>query len=493
MSSLLERISELSAPRVLVIGDVMLDELVFGDAERLSPDAPVPVLEIRSREWRPGGAANVARCLVTMDCSVACLGAVGDDDAGWRLRELLEGDGIDVADLQVCPGRPTTVKRSLVGLAQHRHPQKMFRLDEETRMPLPSEEADALLAALAARLATTDVVCIEDYDKGVLDETTCRRVIEQCRDAGVAVLVDPAGRDDYARYAGATAITPNRSEGERAVARRLDETNLVKEGKSLAEELRAALDLEVAIVTLDRHGAVLAQRDSDPLHVPTRARSVYDVTGAGDVVLAAIATGCGGGLSWTECVELANVAAGLEVEVFGATAISLAQVQRALLGAGDDKVRDAEALSIELEVHRQAGRTIVLTNGCFDVIHAGHVAYLREAASLGDVLIVGVNGDDEVRRLKGDDRPIYPLAQRLEILSELRCVDLLVSFTEPTAEQLVRSVQPDLYVKGGDYARGDITEAAVLEELGIEVRVLELRPGLGSSSVIERLRGRGEG
>ena len=491
MSSLLQQVLKIQSPRILVIGDFMLDEIVSGDAERLSPDAPVPVLEVRSVQSRAGGAGNVARCLVAMGASVECLGVIGNDAEGNVLSQLLQSEGIGVEHLLVAEDRPTTVKRSIVGLAQHRHPQKMFRIDHESRKPLLPEQYDALIESLNASLQQCDIICMEDYGKGVLNSAMCKRVIEHCKDVGIEVLVDPAGIEDYSKYTGATAITPNRTEAEKATGTRLSDADPVEGASGLAEQLCESLQLHVAILTLDKHGAVLQEKGKAAVHVKTRARSVYDVTGAGDIVLAAIAVGRGGGLSWNECVEFANVAAGLEVEVFGATPIPMPQIHKELLsmqtGLGS-KIRCATDLKIELAAAKEIGHTVVLTNGCFDVIHAGHVSYLREAAKLGDVLVVGVNVDAQVKEQKGEGRPMYALEERMEILAELQCVTFVVSFEEPTAQELIRCVHPDLYVKGGDYSPDEINEYALLQELGVELQVLSERPGRSSTKVIKELK-----
>jgi D-beta-D-heptose 7-phosphate kinase/D-beta-D-heptose 1-phosphate adenosyltransferase len=491
MSDLLTQVLRIQSPSILVIGDFMLDEIISGDAERLSPDAPVPVLEVRSTQSSAGGAGNVARCLVAMGARVECFGVVGTDKEGHLLTQLLEVEGIGTANILQLEDRPTTVKRSIVGLAQHRHPQKMFRLDSESREPLQPEQVEELLTALNESLHAVDVVCIEDYGKGVLSETTCTRVIEHCKDAGVEVLVDPVGIEEYSKYKGATAITPNRTEAEKATGVRLSDNNPVEGAAQLAKQLCNALKTHAVIITLDRHGALLQEQGEKAVHVPTRARSVYDVTGAGDIVLAAIAIGRGSGMPWNQCVELANVAAGLEVEVFGATPIPMSQIHKELLSMqskSTGKVRTTEELAIEIAAAKEIGQRVVLTNGCFDVIHAGHVSYLREAATCGDILIVGVNCDAQVNAQKGEGRPIYSLQERMDILAELQCVSFVVPFDEPTASGLIQALKPDLYVKGGDYAPEEINEFALLSELGITLRVLSERPGRSSTDVIEQLK-----
>jgi D-beta-D-heptose 7-phosphate kinase / D-beta-D-heptose 1-phosphate adenosyltransferase len=511
--TLLARLAAYRPFTALVVGDFMLDQHVYGAAERLSPDAPVPVLHATKFEDRPGGSANVSLCLRALKANVHCVGVVGDDREGTSLRDELAKAGCDVDGILADASRPTTVKRSLIGLAQHRHPQKMFRLDFESRVPLDPEMVQQLLDTVRARIADADVVCLEDYNKGVCCEALCRGLIEICRAAHKPLLVDPAAIESYAKYRGATAITPNRSEAELATGMEtpLDASEMHNAG--LAKRLLNELDLDAVVLTLDRHGALLEVRDgsegrvpntgcgdmaarsSEPgtrnsILVPTVARSVYDVTGAGDMVLAALAGAIANGFDWLEAVQFANAAAGLEVEVFGVQPIPFVAVQREILRQShslDGKVRDMGALLVELAVHREAGRRIVFTNGCFDVIHAGHVAYLREAKSLGDVLVVAVNDDAGVRRLKGPGRPIYKQSERLEILSELQCIDYLIAFSEPTVETLLRAIVPDVYVKGGDYKPEEIAEHDIAAELGVELRVLAHRPGLASTRVIERM------
>jgi len=490
MSSLLHKLTAFRTFRAMVVGDFMLDQHLYGAAERLSPDAPVPVLHASRTEDRPGGAANVSLCLRALKAEVLCAGVVGDDGEGERLRESLMAEACDVAGIVTDPSRPTTIKRSFIGLAQHRHPQKMFRVDVESRDEIDNATATRLGDYVTAHLDDVDVVCLEDYDKGVCSRTLCRRVIEACRAAGKPVLIDPAAIEDYDKYRGATAITPNRSEAELATGldTPIDATQVHNAG--LAAALGRALDLDAVVLTLDRHGALLEERGGDPITVPTVARSVYDVTGAGDVVLAALAAARVNHCTWLEAVEFANAAAGLEVEVFGARPIPLAHVQREILARTrslSGKVRTKDELLVELAVHREAEHRIVFTNGCFDVIHAGHVAYLRDARRQGDQLVVAVNSDEQVRQQKGDGRPIYPIGDRLDILAELNCVDYLVVFEEPTVDELLRTLRPDVYVKGGDYRPEEINEIGVVKELGLELRILANRPGLGSSDVIERM------
>ncbi len=490
MSRLIEELASYRPFKAIVVGDFMLDQSVYGAAERLSPDAPVPVLHVDRTENRPGGAANVARCLRALEADVTCMGIVGDDPEAGILRAAIAEAGCDVEGLLTDSQRPTTIKRSMIGLAQHRHPQKMFRLDIESREPLPQPLSAQLLERFAKAVDSVDVVCLEDYDKGVCSPALCRAVIELSRAAGKPVLVDPAAIDDYSKYRGATALTPNRSEAELATGldTPLEATRIHNAG--LATKLLTDLDLDAVVLTLDRHGALLEVRGGEPVHVATEARSVYDVSGAGDIVLASLAGAIANGFWWLDAVRFANAAAGLEVEVFGVQPVPLAHVQRELLAQSrqlEGKVRTIDELLVELAVQRAAGRRVVFTNGCFDVLHAGHVAYLVEAKRLGDVLVVAINTDEQVRGQKGEGRPIFQERDRAEVLAALECVDYVTVFAEPLPVEILQRIKPDVLAKGGDYAADEVEGRAFVEGYGGQVHVLAHRPGLGSTEIIRKL------
>jgi len=498
--ALVPLLSGWKATDLLVVGDFMLDQAQHGSADRLSPDAPVPVLLSRGSrdlEETPGGSSNVALCAAALGARVRCFGVTGCDDEGHTLRRLLKEGGCESDGLLEDPSRPTTVKRSIVGLAQHRHPQKMFRVDVESRDPVSAQIETALVAAIERAATSCQVICLEDYAKGVCTPSLCQKVIEIGKRLGKPVLVDPAAIADYTRYAGATAITPNRTEAALAAGRKPLPDFDAAEVRELARGLRERFRLDAVVLTLDRHGSFLERAGVEPVHVPTVARRVYDVTGAGDMVLAALAAALANGFPWPQAVAFANVAAGLEVEVFGARPIPFAQVRRQVLaqaGHMAGKIRDRDALRVELDARREAGQRIVLTNGCFDVLHAGHVRSLQEARELGDLLVVAVNADASVRALKGEDRPVFPLAQRLEVLAALECVDLVVGFEERTAHEVIRLVHPHIYAKGGDYKRPEeVAEHALVQELGAELRLLGHLAGVSTTAAIHRMRTREAG
>ncbi|MEM1422603.1 MAG: PfkB family carbohydrate kinase, partial [Planctomycetota bacterium] len=388
--SLLDTLANWRSFRVLVVGDFMLDQLVQGDAERLTADAPVPILHVRSTEEMAGGAANVCLDLRALHGEVRALGVVGDDHEGRLLRELLEKEGVDASGLVADGSRPTTVKRNLVGLAQHRHPQKMFRVDFESREPIASAAFDELASRAREAMAWADAVAIEDYGKGVCSQEVCEAVIGAARKAGVPVLVDPAASADYAKYAGCSAITPNRTEAERAT--QPDEHGVTGDTRApwMATTLRTTLASDAVVLTLDKEGAWLLD-DEGGRRIPTVARQVYDVTGAGDMVLAALCAARANGLGWEDATVFANAAAGLEVEVFGVRPIPLERVHQSILTHGrppSAKRRTIDEARVEVAAARREGRSVVFTNGCFDLLHAGHVSLLRRCAALGDVLVV---------------------------------------------------------------------------------------------------------
>lgn len=493
MDHLLTQLSDWKPFTALVVGDFMLDQNSYGDAERLSADAPVPVLHITSETFNAGGAANVCLDLVALKGRVLAFGVTGDDAAAERLRAALAQGGVDTAGLVADAARPTTVKQNLIGLAQQRHPQKMFRLDRESREPLGPGVLDRLMARFENALPAADVVCIEDYAKGVCAGDLCQRLIRAARAAGKPVFADPAKLADYARYRGATAITPNRTEAEFATGLKTDGSADVEHNTAIARRLLEQVDLEAVVLTLDRHGALLLERSAAPLSVPTIAREVYDVTGAGDMFLAALAAARANALDWPGAVRFANAAAGLEVEIFGVEPIPFERIRHSLLeqaGKLTGKLRSREQLLVEVEARRRAGQRIVFTNGCFDVLHAGHVTLLERAAKFGDYLIVAVNDDASVHRLKGPGRPVNGLDDRAKVLGALGCVSAISAFAEDTPLELIKAVRPDVLVKGGDYTKDKVIGAEIVEAAGGRVELVTLVEGRSTTATLAKLQPR---
>lgn len=484
---LIELLERLPPSRVLLLGDLMMDRYVYGNAERLSPEAPVPVLHFQNDDWRLGGAASVAANLAALGASVSVVGAIGGDDIAVRLREHLAAIKADASGLILCPDRPTTCKVRLVGSAQHRHPQTLLRLDYENPAPLPSELEDDVIDQLDRLLRECDVFCIEDYNKGVVTPAVCQAAIELARKHGKPVLIDPANIPDYAKYAGATCIKLNRVETRRAtgVAPK-DEPSFRAAGERLLE----TLNLEAAVITLDKDGAYIAARDGTRRWLRTRPRQVYDVTGAGDMVLAMLAVARAAGADWTESVTLANLAGGLEVEKFGAVPVSPREILQELMTEVHEhlgKQRTLETLLPELQGHRAAGKRIVFTNGCFDIVHLGHVKYFQFAKAQGDVLVVGVNTDASIRRLKGEKRPLIHEEDRCGVLEELESIDYLVRFDDDTPTRLIHAVRPDVLVKGADYRKEQVVGWDFVESYGGRVALAPLIDGRSTTNVIQRI------
>jgi D-beta-D-heptose 7-phosphate kinase/D-beta-D-heptose 1-phosphate adenosyltransferase len=484
---LIELVERLAGRTVVLIGDLMLDKYLYGDAERLSPDAPVPVLQYRREDARLGGAGRVAADLATLGARVRVVSILGADDAGRRIREMLGEWSCDLSGIVEVADRPSTSKVRLVGLAQHRHPQQMMRLDYEDGSPISGAVAERVLAAVERALAGADALCLEDYNKGLLTPAVCQRVIALARAANVPVFVDPAAIKDYSKYAGASVITPNGTETTLASGMKV---TTEEEFKAAAEHLLENLNLQAVLLTLDKRGSYLATREGERRWLKTRERTVYDVSGAGDMVLAMVAAARASGASWTEAATLGNIAGGLEVERFGSVPVTRDEIIEELLMEARQhlgKQRTIETLLPELARHRAAGKKIVFTNGCFDLIHLGHVKYFQFAKHQGDLLVVAVNTDSSIRRLKGDKRPIIGEADRVGVLEELESIDYLVRFDADTPVDLIHAIAPDVLVKGADYAKEQVVGWDFVESRGGHVSLAPLVDGRSTSWVIERI------
>ncbi len=492
MDALLSHLNDWKPFTALVVGDFMLDQLVYGNAERLSADAPVPILQVQHQESNPGGAANLCADLVAMKGRVIACGVIGHDADGSALSIAITEQGIETTALVTDPTRPTTVKRNFIGLAQARHPQKMFRVDIESREPIGETIQRDLLVHIDRAIDEVDVVCIEDYGKGVCTEALCQAVIDRSRRANKPVLVDPANMADYARYRGATAITPNRSEAEKATGLQTDDLGDGEHNAQLSQQLLEALDLDAVVLTLDRHGALLLESGGGvPSLIPTVAREVYDVTGAGDMMLAALAAARANGVPWADAVRFANAAAGLEVEVFGARPIPLERIHHALLEATVSQtggLRSLDEVMVQVRAVRADGGTVAFTNGCFDVIHAGHISLLERSAAHADLLIVGLNSDASVRRLKGEERPVNTELDRGRVLSSISGVGAVVLFDEDTPLRLIEVIRPDVLIKGADYAEHEVVGADLVKSHGGRVQLIDLVEGKSTTGTIERMR-----
>lgn len=472
--SMSQHIPELSGTGVVVAGDVMLDRYWSGPVQRISPEAPVPVVRVRGISEQPGGAGNVAMNLISLGCRVTLAGVIGEDDAGRSLSRLLAGAGVE-ASLQAHPGFPTITKLRVLS-----RNQQLMRLDfEESAKELDS---GGLLGRVRRALGSASVLVLSDYAKGTLRDV--EGLIAAGRDAGVPVLVDPKGTD-FERYRGASVLTPNQAEFE-AVAGAWETEG---EFEELAGRMLRDLGLDALLITRSERGMSLFQTDAEPVHLQAHAREVFDVTGAGDTVIAALAAAIGAGATVADAAGVANLAAGIVVGKLGAASVTPEELDRALhrQGIGGQGVLSRDALLEQVAQAKGRGERLVMTNGCFDLLHAGHVGYLEEAKRLGDRLIVAVNDDASVTRLKGEGRPVTPLEDRMAVLAGLAAVDWVVPFSEDTPEGLIAAVSPEVLVKGGDYRPEDIAGAEHVLANGGEVRVLPYQPGRSTSEILNRL------
>ncbi len=474
-------------PRILLVGDVMLDRYLWGDVERISPEAPIPILRVRHQEHRLGGAGSVATMLSALDTEPTLCTVVGDDPEGRTIAALLGGQGIDARGLRTDPQRATTLKERLLGQAQQRAPHHMMRVDREDDRPLSPALQTELLAAAEETIAHVDLVLISDYNKGVCAGEMIPRLIELARRAGVRVLADPIKGCDYRRYRGCSCITPNRYEAGLATGRKIGSP---ADGLEAARQL-VSLGIETVLVTLDRDGIAWADAAGRAKHFPCRPRQVCDITGAGDMVLSSLGFALAAGADFPTAIELANTAGGLEVERLGVVPLSRGEIAAELdrhAAGGEGKIVARGRLPAVLDAHRRAGRRIVMTNGCFDLLHPGHVAVLQAARALGDALVVGLNSDRSVRALKGPERPVIPQHDRAAMLAALSCVDCVVLFDETSVAPLVAEVRPDVLVKAAQYRTDQVVGHEIVESYGGQVVTVPMKADYSTSSLVERLR-----
>ena len=480
---LLKTVTNLGSPKILVVGDFMLDVYIYGDALRISPEAPVPVLKVTKTENSYGGAGRVAADLAVLGALPVCLGVIGDDRNGQTLKQLLREAGADIDTLITVNDRPTISKQRLIGLAQHRHRQQLFRMDEESTEPLSDRQCEELLKNYKDKLRQVDVVCLQDYNKGLLSSSVCKQMIQLATQANKKVLVDPSLTSDYSKYAGAALITPNRGEASAVVGFEIKTAaDAARAAKELAEELK----LEAVVITLDKEGAYLKTGETNEI-IPTRPRSVYDVTGAGDMVLATLAITLAAGCDYKTAVQLSNITSGIEVEKFGAVTVTIEEVINEIVGKSN-KVHPVDSLVRELAEHRRQKETIVFTNGCFDVVHRGHVEFLKFCKCSGDIVVVGLNSDSSVKAIKGPDRPINNQYDRAAVLAALETVDYITVFDEPDPLNLIKKVKPDILVKGQDWAQKGIIGQEFVESYDGKVVLAPLVEGKSSSATIEKMK-----
>ena len=465
--------------KVLVVGDLMLDRYWHGATSRISPEAPVPVVHVNQNEERAGGACNVALNIATLGAHCTVMGLCGDDEAARTLEIMLENVGVKPQFVRMSENATVTKLRVMS------RSQQLMRLDFEDGFV--GQDLSKLESEFEAQLKNHNIVVCSDYGKGSL--RSVNSLIALCNKNNIPVLVDPKGTD-FKKYSGASLITPNLSEFEAVVGPCESEDDLVEKANQLSKEF----EIEAFLVTRSEHGMSLMQQDYDPVHLPTQAREVFDVTGAGDTVISTLAASLGAGVSLERAMVLANLAAGVVVAKSGTASVSLKELEHAITESSSNTehgVLEEAELHAVLDSCRARGETIVMTNGCFDILHAGHVTYLEQASALGDRLLVAVNIDETVRRLKGADRPVNPVENRMRMLAALRCVDWVVAFTEDEPTRLICDLVPDILVKGGDNEVDKIPGGDCVREAGGEVRVLTYVDGISTTEIIHSIKEKG--
>ncbi len=472
------QLPDFRAADVLVIGDVMLDRYWSGSTSRISPEAPVPVVHVQQAEERPGGAGNVALNIAALGSNVRLFGCCGDDEAANSLENKLTAASIQ-CHLHRIPGVPTIMKLRVLSLHQ-----QLIRLDFEDT--LPAFNTTPFLQDFRQHLTQTKVVVLSDYAKGVLQ--CAPELIAAARAANVPVFVDPKG-SDFSIYRGATLLTPNRKEFETVVGPCKDEEEIIHKGIQLIK----AYEFGALLITRGEHGMTLIRANEPELHLPAHALEVYDVTGAGDTVIGVLAASFAAGLDLPQSAIVANIAASIVVGKLGAASVNVPELRRALQAehASGRGIMTEEQLMIAVEDARAHGERIVMTCGCFDILHAGHVTYLEQAKALGNRLIIAVNDDEAVARLKGPARPINTLARRMAVLAGLGAIDWVVPFAENTPARIIEQIKPDIWVKGGDYTVEDLPESHIISGYGGEVRILPFVEGCSTTAIVNKVQERG--
>ena len=476
-----EFLARLPHLRVLVVGDLMLDEYLWGTTERISPEAPVPVVAVQRDDLRLGGAGNVIHNLIALGCQVTVASVLGNDSDGLLLQQRLEEAGVDTQSVILEPGRVTSRKTRVLA-----NNQQMLRIDRESRGAISQLSEATLLSMLRGCVSEVDLVLVSDYLKGVMTPKLLSGIIALGPERGIPVVVDPKG-DDYSKYRGATMLTPNRKEAQTAARFSIhDEASLQEAGEKLCRELQ----LEALLITRSEEGMSLFNRDGRYCHLATEAREIFDVSGAGDTVLALLGAGLAAGLEMELAAQIANLAAGIVVGKVGTSTVTPEELLLAawrLHGDSDFKIHDRAMLSRILEQERLHDRRVVFTNGCFDLLHVGHVKYLQKARQLGDLLVLGLNSDASIRRLKGPKRPLIGEEERAHILAALDCIDYVVIFDEDTPLELIKMLRPQVLAKGGDYTAEEVVGKELVESWGGRVELVQFVDGKSTSRTIEKI------
>lgn len=485
MSEPFKVLDQLKSPSILVIGDVILDRYIWGNVDRVSPEAPIVVLNAKEQQVQLGGAASVARLIDGLEATVSLAGVVGNDSNGRLLLMLLEESGCNIDMVLIDENRSTTTKERFMGRSSERFPYQVLRVDYEDTYELEESLEETLISEIRDRIHNFQAILIADYAKGVCTSNLISCIVSLSKIYDIPVIIDPARRPDFTAYQGAQLLKPNRLETEMATGITVrTEKDAIRAGRSLLQKH----DINSVLITLDYQGMVLVATEREQWF-PTLARSVYDITGAGDMVLAMIGLGIASKLPTEEIVPLANIAAGIEVESLGVDIVTREQLHRDLskCNMSSEKVVALGTLLSQVSEHRDGNQRIVFTNGCFDLFHIGHASYLEQAANMGDVLIVAVNSDESVRKLKGDSRPVFNEQCRATLLSMLSCVDYVVVFNEETPCQLLQAIRPDVLVKGGNYVLDEVIGKEIVLENGGEVCVVDKVADVSTTNILSSL------
>ncbi len=475
----IEKLGKVSEIKVLLFGDFMVDKYIYGKVSRISPEAPVPVLEVSSKQFKLGGAGNVVNNIITLGASVRVLGCVGEDaDGAWIVSEL-SGKGIEAGHIRKFPQVQTISKTRLVSKNQ-----QFLRYDEEKVEDIPTEYIAYIKQNADAIFAGVHVMVLSDYGKGAVTKEAAQFLIGQAKERGIPAVVDPKGAD-YSKYAGANVCTPNVKELRDVSGKILhSEESLTAAG----EEVREQANLEYLLLTRSEKGVSLFGKGGGKKDFPAASKDVVDVTGAGDTVVSTVALMMAAGFSLEDCCILSNIAASIVCSKFGAATLSLNELMEQIVNSGEFKLVDLVTAKYVMASLKEKGKKIVFTNGCFDMLHAGHLASFLQARKFGDVLVAAVNSDASVKRLKGEERPIVEQTYRLRMLCALECIDYVILMEDDTPVRIIQELKPDVTVKGKDWEHKDIPERRVVESYGGEVKFIDLEGGLSTTSLIGKIK-----
>ena len=468
-------------PRIMVIGDLILDEYIWGSVSRISPEAPVPILETKSENLTLGGAANVANNLVAIGCEVHLVGAIGNDEKGDKLLSLIEEKKISSKGIFRFVYRPTTSKIRVIG-----HNQQILRIDKEDNRPITEETENKIIKFINKTLPDMDIVICSDYRKGILTEKVFSATTHRANNSKKRVLVDPKS-SNFELYRGATIITPNQFEVEEAVPIKIqDKIDLDR----AAEYLLNLTHAEAILITRGKDGMTLYPNKEKPIDIPTQAKEVFDVTGAGDTVVSILAMALAIGFNYQDSAWLSNVAASIVVGKIGTAVVTLPEIDEYLheeMLRTSKAVLNLEELTKTVSLAKSVGKTVVFTNGCFDLIHGGHIEFLQKARAKGDLLVVGLNSDKSVKAIKGNGRPIKGEKERANIISALKSVDYITIFDETTPEEIISEIRPDILVKGDDYDVDEVVGREIVEGYGAKVELIPVVKGLSTTNIVTKI------